>query len=780
MPDVAHDEHDKTVPAAAVVAGEVDDEQLASVAVNGSTRTSTDTLRNGATDAPIAHHSATPGVSSGAGNATKSIGEAAGAPDLLAQVARLQADLAACESRRIEELQTAAERISSLEGKLSHFTRTHAASPGASTNNGGGGDVAELNDRVASLIAEGEAMAKREADALLAARKHRARVGELESLIATSLKAVEKVDGQQQAAKRENAVLRDEKHALERRVKQLERIDGQLEQLQKTKIDLTTQNNELERHLKEARIGAAKAAQLAAKLDVEQARATTLEGRVTELLREAKSTAEESAAELAALQGKHDRLLERQVQTAREHSSDVARLESQLESMRARFEEGSAGDVAGTRLLRQIEQLQGQYAEAQQNWQHIEEALQRRVADAEQDRDRLTETEISLRKRLREDSRRMQDLEEDLAKLQSTAKQQERSLADYRDQLEAATTSLTATQAALDGERDSWIKEKDSIRQQHEIELRARLEDLRDQMISPSAHGPGSPSILTPDGGGGGGRAGRGSRSPELYRHPSQEGPFSPSAGASSYFPHGLPRPNLSSKRSMHFAQSRRDPVSRMPSGTSTYNYGGAGGYVQPQHRQDAVDEDASGDGAETDRDTLPAPTPRMGHSRNNSRTGGGGGGVLEYNGLGITSPPLQGNRYDPSAGFGVGGGVPGSVAGSASASGANVGLLERLAAQVRRLEAEQMLTREELSRVSAQRDDARQDCIALDSISTERDELKHSCAAMEAELALLRKRFDKTLELLGEQTEENEQLKEDISDMKQAYRVDMESRFAG
>ena len=102
--------------------------------------------------------------------------------------------------------------------------------------------------------------------------------------------------------------------------------------------------------------------------------------------------------------------------------------------------------------------------------------------------------------------------------------------------------------------------------------------------------------------------------------------------------------------------------------------------------------------------------------------------------------------------------------------------LVERLSATVRRLETERGATREELARLQAQRDGARDEVVgALREVDELREE-NRGLAALRAEVERLRERHEAALEMLGEKSEECAELKNDIVDLKKIYREMVES----
>ncbi|KAI4144563.1 MAG: hypothetical protein LQ340_006603 [Diploschistes diacapsis] len=111
----------------------------------------------------------------------------------------------------------------------------------------------------------------------------------------------------------------------------------------------------------------------------------------------------------------------------------------------------------------------------------------------------------------------------------------------------------------------------------------------------------------------------------------------------------------------------------------------------------------------------------------------------------------------------------------STAAAGPSVQLVERMSAAVRRLESEKAASRDEIDRLSSQRDEARTQAMALiDEIEGKRA-TETKFVEMGAEIQELNIRLQTTLEMLGEKSELVEELKADILDMKEIYRSTLE-----
>lgn len=103
--------------------------------------------------------------------------------------------------------------------------------------------------------------------------------------------------------------------------------------------------------------------------------------------------------------------------------------------------------------------------------------------------------------------------------------------------------------------------------------------------------------------------------------------------------------------------------------------------------------------------------------------------------------------------------------------AGPSVQLVERMSAAIRRLESEKVATKEELIRISSQRDDARSQIVTLmRGVESSKDALTR-VAELEEEVSIINARYQTTLEMLGEKSELVEELKADVEDVKAMYR---------
>ena len=107
----------------------------------------------------------------------------------------------------------------------------------------------------------------------------------------------------------------------------------------------------------------------------------------------------------------------------------------------------------------------------------------------------------------------------------------------------------------------------------------------------------------------------------------------------------------------------------------------------------------------------------------------------------------------------------------STAGAGPSVQLVERMSSAVRRLESEKVATKEDLARLSAQRDEARAEIVSLMKEVGAKRAADIKVAELEAEVADIKARYETTLEMLGEKSEMVEELRSDIDDIKAMYR---------
>lgn len=107
----------------------------------------------------------------------------------------------------------------------------------------------------------------------------------------------------------------------------------------------------------------------------------------------------------------------------------------------------------------------------------------------------------------------------------------------------------------------------------------------------------------------------------------------------------------------------------------------------------------------------------------------------------------------------------------STIAAGPSVQLVERMSAAIRRLESEKVAAKEELARITSQRDEARGEIVTLFKDVETGKSANQRVEALEKEVANINDRYLTTLEMLGEKSELVDELRADVQDVKAMYR---------
>ena len=110
-------------------------------------------------------------------------------------------------------------------------------------------------------------------------------------------------------------------------------------------------------------------------------------------------------------------------------------------------------------------------------------------------------------------------------------------------------------------------------------------------------------------------------------------------------------------------------------------------------------------------------------------------------------------------------------VSASTGGAGPSVQLVERMSAAVRRLESEKASSKDDIHRLSQQRDEARDQAVSLMKEVDAKRKIEDRVKALEQENRTIQERYLTTLEMLGEKSEKVEELKADVTDLKQMYR---------
>ncbi|KAI5808946.1 TATA element modulatory factor 1 TATA binding-domain-containing protein [Peziza echinospora] len=696
-----------------------------------------------------------------------------------AKLAQLNSDLEKCELRRQEELHASTERIDALEAKVKYLAResAEAAKHRASSSPAGGMEkkLAEKDERIALLLEEGERLSKLELKNLTIIKKLRAKVTEDEKAVAESKRKLERTEKELVDSKEKLKKAAENERRLNERVRSLGKVESEADSLRKDKISKDNLILDLRAQLSQAKTRAEEAegkAQTEA-LEAEKSITRDLREQIEKIKTEATLTEEALRTEIGDLKSKIERDTDRARMTESELRSEISVLETTVEVLRARAEEvssGASGD-AHAKLLRQVEMLQTQYAIASENWQGIEGSLLSRVSAVERERDDLVKSEADIRRKARDLNLRAKRAEMDLDSANTKIREAEEDLEIQKSKTEGFQKQISELQSSLKESRIMLERAKEEF----ERELAQKLEDTRSKLLEEFAAQarPTSPSIGNP-------RFTMRSmgRSPNLSID-GYAATFSPpthhhynnnnnhnhhhrdiSASGSIDRDAGYNGGNNSLRRSRpSFSGQRQD------SAASLAQLGAGGQNSSKTSLQLRVGDSAetmAGGGGDDDQDDYFGETS----------TGGTPGGGNTTN-SGLPTPQAYFSPSSPHARtFSHQHQHPHDLASvSTVAAGPSVQLVERMSATVRRLETEMAASRDELTRMVGQRDEARQELLNLMREVEAKREVDEMVRKLREEKEEVGRRLDAALDELGEKLDRVDELEDQMGDLKMMYK---------
>lgn len=389
--------------------------------------------------------------------------------------------------------------------------------------------------------------------------------------------------------------------------------------------------------------------------------------------------------------------------------------------MRSRSEEvtSSATGDSQANLLRQIETLQTQYSLASENWQGIETTLTSRVTALEKDRDETAKRESDARRKARDANVKARRLEDELDSVNERARTLEQDLTEQRLATQKVGSMLTAAEivaqeAKADLEREKRIWEAESQQRLEQERSKWQLEIQQHNPLSVSTHlQANSPSISNRR------------HSPDPLGIYNKRAPRSTASGMDS---------TLSPIERM-LEDARRPSTNRQKSSPSVRTP-----EIGTPQRQDSIPS-----GLSILNGGINAPYPPSSHT-------------VDYDEPFDMVPSPHRTIND-------------MISVSTVGAGPSVQLVERMSAAVRRLESEKATHKEEMARLSAQRDEAREEVVALMREVEEKRGQEKRVSAVEKELREVKERYETTLEMLGEKTERVEELEADVQEVKKMYK---------
>jgi DNA repair exonuclease SbcCD ATPase subunit len=348
--------------------------------------------------------------------------------------------------------------------------------------------------------------------------------------------------------------------------------------------------------------------------------------------------------------------------------------------------------------------------------------LTSRVAALEKDRDETAKRESDIRRKARDINSKARRLEDELESINERARTLEQDLEGQRSsaqklqsRLSQAETAVQDAQAELEREKKVWEAE---LQQRLEDERNRWRMDMQSQMPDVQHLRADSPSLAnrrqSPD------PLGLLNRKLSRSVSPGMEMPLSPLDRMLD----DARRPTSSRQKSSSAARTPEigtpQRQNSFPSGLAALNGAGASSYTPSMHTPSihAIDYDEAFEN--------------------------------------VSSPHRTINDM---------------ISVSTVGAGPSVQLVERMSAAVRRLESEKATSKEEMARLSAQRDEAREEVVALMREVEDKKKQDERVDALEKQLKDMDERYQASLEMLGEKTEQVDELEGDVADLKKMYK---------
>ncbi|KAF7717078.1 Uncharacterized protein PECH_004512 [Penicillium ucsense] len=611
---------------------------------------------------------------------------------------------------RIDELQRNLENMVE-EAAKSAKSAAAAASPGSPAK-----ELAESREKYALLMKEGQKLESEAANTRTAVRRLRQQLAENSKVQAELMRKNEKLEkdltGMESRASRAEAA---EKRAIEslsshlKTTKELEAVTIERDALNQTVREMKAQISRA--------VARAEAAEAQARSDFsqkEERRVEELEETLSSTKIELEICQAKSQKEIADLKSSLEKEKEGAQRLEIELKAEQSALESKMESLRVRAEEASSGAQGDTqaKLLRQIETLQTQYSVASENWHALESSYISRLDAAEKERDLIGDKEKDLRKKLREMTLRVKELEEELESCRETESELENQLHARSQDHEKVQEKLQTATNELASVKKEIIEQKKTLDANWAQKLEEERARWREQLSSLQQPRGVSPVPST-------------RRSSNLDTIPSMLSDYRPGSRRSSTLPPGSPDIATPPRQNSYPASVTQGTLSPPPINTSL-------GFSS----------------------TI-LETPSITFEPD------------EFFGSGEPATPSAFGGTQTAASRGINDIISESTVGA----GPSVQLVERMSATVRRLESERAGVKDELARVTAQRDEARKQVVELMRELEDKKAADSRVKDLEAQLADIDQRYLTTLEMLGEKSEQVEELEADITDLKRIYR---------
>ncbi|ROT37037.1 hypothetical protein SODALDRAFT_335254 [Sodiomyces alkalinus F11] len=634
-----------------------------------------------------------------------------------------EARMSDLKAEQQKETHRLVEQIDALQARLQYLAREASLSakkyvaesaPGTAERK-----LAEKDEKIYLLMEEGRSMAVTEQRHRNIIKKLKTELSTTEKTAATHQEKYTKAEAKVEALQTRVAQLDELEEVYDESQRQLSSVCFELEFLQAEVVSKDATIADLRRQVHAAldETESASSKNAIEALRAEQQRNRELNEAIDSLKTEKSLVVEDANKRVADFADKADKAAERAKAVEVELRNELQAMEGRLEAMRALAEETSAGVVGDThgKLLRQIETLQAQHAIALENWQGIEASLIARVGSLETERDDARQRESDMRKKAREMAFRCKCLEEEVENLKDkipTREQQEelKALRERFGSLEkrAEAAEKEVANARAEADKQQIVCQSD---RGDNFDRRLWLEEIP-AATSRVQSRPQSPLLSIPT-------RTYSSDLLMLQGAPSRTRKISTPGSMVDGTYDSLP-----SARRLSSQAHMRQPVLPINAGlTSAF-------MISLEESQEPKKRPAS-HGGRRDEVFDTADT--------------------------FSSSPRQITQDLASV--------------STAGAGPSVQLVERMSAAIRRLEAEKVVSREELARISSQRDEARAELAALMKEVQVGKAASKKVSDLEVELGDINSRYQTTLELLGEKSELVEELRADVEDVKAMYR---------
>ncbi len=450
---------------------------------------------------------------------------------------------------------------------------------------------------------------------------------------------------------------------------------------------------------------------------------------IEELKIQLKIQDEKFKGEKQNIEFKLNREIEKSKIIKEENQNELRRLENKIEELRARSEEFSTTSSTITtnnnnninepnnqlKLSRQIETLQSQYSLASENWQGIEANLLLKINSLEAEMSTYKSKEVSSQKKIRlltNDLKKLTDKYNESIEIQQDFQSKnfilENSINKYKEQIDSLTNEYNDFNKIVENEKNLLKKENEKL-QQEKTKLINDYNKL--SQLHKSEYQPSSPYRKTSGNGNGTANFWDYNNNYEYFSSPQRERERERNSNGQ------VSLSNFSITKNPSFALQQSHSSSMLS---------------LPEERETELPPDFDSS-IQVGGDAF---------SNNNS------------------SPLLTTgqSRFDNGSS-------------STAAAGAPIQLLGKMSTTIRRLEIELSNAKDEVNKLTLEKEEAGREILSLMKKNEEVNNLEENCKQINEKLQDMKLREKTALEMLGEKTEEVEELRADVVDLKALYR---------